>query len=119
MRKFKELEVWQIGFHLLLSVYQVSKQLPSEEKYALGDQIRRAVISIPSNISEGCSRSSDKEFKRYLEIALGSAFELETQLLAIKELNMVSDEKHLPFDELNVLQKKLNALISSVKSRIE
>lgn len=118
MRKFKDLEVWNLGFNVMIEVYEISKALPKEEKYGLGDQIRRASVSIPSNIAEGCSRSSDKEFKRYLEIAMGSAFELETQVLAIGRLKLVNHNFEPFFENLNTLQKKLNALITSIKNRI-
>ncbi len=103
----------------MLEVYEISKALPKEEKYGLGDQIRRASVSIPSNIAEGCSRSSELEFKRYLEIAIGSAFELETQVLAIEKLQLVRFDFESFFVKIDSLQKKLNALISSVKSRIK
>ena len=83
---FKDLEVWNIGFDLMIVVYEISRALPKEEKYGLDDQIRQASVSIPSNIAEGCSRSSDKEFKWYLEIAMRSPFELKTQVLAIEKL---------------------------------
>ena len=117
MRKFKDLEVWKIGFEVMLAVYEISKELPKEEKFGLGDQIRRASVSIPSNIAEGCSRPSELEFKRYLEIAMGSAFELETQLLAIKALKLVSIDISNVLDRVDILQRKLNALIQSVKTR--
>ena len=71
---------------LVIDIYKLSNKLPKEEKYGLKSQITRAAISIPSNIAEGSSRSSDKDFKRFLEISLGSAFELETQLLIIQKL---------------------------------
>ena len=119
MRRFKDLEVWNLGFEVMIEVYEISKSLPKEEKYGLGDQIRRASVSIPSNIAEGCSRSSDKEFKRYLEIAMGSAFELETQVLAIEKLKLVNHNYESFFNHLNTLQKKLNALITSIKNRLK
>ncbi|MCP4457267.1 MAG: four helix bundle protein [Cytophagales bacterium] len=118
MRKFKDLEVWKIGFDVMIEVYMISKALPKEEKYGLRDQIRRASVSIPSNIAEGCSRSSDKDFKRFLEIAMGSAFELETQVMAVERLEFAKHDFGAFYQKLNTLQKKLNALITSIKNRI-
>lgn len=118
MRNFRELEVWKISFDIMLKVYEIADSLPKEEKYGLSDQIRRASVSIPSNIAEGCSRSSERDFKRYLEIAMGSSFELETQLLAIERLNLSSHDIRNTCEGIHGFQKRLNALISSVKSRL-
>ena len=77
---YEELIVWQKAMLLAKLVYGIQKQLPKEEVYGLGDQIRRAVVSIPSNIAEGFGRESNKEFKHFLSIARGSLFEVKTQL---------------------------------------
>lgn len=82
-KDFKDLIVWQRAMELVVEVYQLVKKLPKEELFALSDQIRRAVISIPSNIAEGQGRSSLKEFSYFLSIARGSKAELETQLLLL------------------------------------
>jgi len=118
MRNFKDLEVWKLGFDPMIKVYRIASELPREEKYGLSDQVRRAFVSIPSNISEGCSRSDDLDFKRSLEIALGSTFELETQLLAIEKLNSGQVGLQDTFEQLDLLQKKLNALITANKNRL-
>ena len=89
MRNFRNLNIWQQGIELVTYVYEVAAQLPKEEKYGIASQICRASVSIPSNIAEGCSRNSDIEYKRFLEIALGSAFELETQLVIIQKLKTI------------------------------
>ncbi len=88
MRDFKTLNIWQDGISLVREIYQIIDILPPNEKYGLKSQITRAAISIPSNIAEGCSRKSQKDFYRFLEIALGSAFELETQILILEEINI-------------------------------
>ena len=119
MRNFRELDVWKSGFEIMLEVYQLSKLLPNEEKFGLADQIKRASVSIPSNIAEGCSRSSELEFKRYLEIAMGSSFELETQILAINKLRMISKDLSELNEKINIFQRRLNALILSIKSRLK
>ena len=80
-------------------------------------QLQRAAVSIPSNIAEGCSRNSDIEFKRFLEISMGSAFELETQLIIANKLNYVSKERlEIELLAINELQCKINSLITKIKS---
>jgi len=116
MRNFREYEIWHIGMGLVTSVYKCSKALPSEERYGLQSQIRRSAVSMPSNIAEGCSRNSDAEFARFLEIALGSAFELETQLLAAQRIQYLSEEELKDiFEALNKFQRKTNTLLSRLR----
>jgi len=78
MKNYKELTVWKRGIELVKAVYIISKQFPSEEKFGIISQITRAAVSIPANIAEGNSRNSDKDYGRFLQIALGSAFEVQT-----------------------------------------
>lgn len=116
MRDFKKLEIWKNGIELVKQVYELSNILPSSEKYGLKVQITRAAVSVPSNIAEGCSRNSEIEFKRFLEIAIGSLFELETQLIIIIELNLieaVKAEKTLVLIQNE--SKMINGLISRIK----
>ncbi len=116
MRKFKELEIWDLGKSLCIKIYEATKEMPKEEVFGLTSQMRRAAISIPSNIAEGASRNSNKEFARFLEIAIGSAFELETQIIICLELNFLkSDVVENLKDQLNTIQQKTNAFINSVK----
>lgn len=117
MKDYKELEVWQKSISLVLAVYEIIKNFPSDEKYALADQIKRAAVSIPSNIAEGSSRNSTKEFIQFLYIAFGSAAELETQLIIAEKLGYINDESSL-FSEIIIIRKMLNALISSLKSKL-
>jgi four helix bundle protein len=77
MRDFRKYEVWRLSHELVLEVYSLSKSFPNSEMYGITSQLRRASVSIPTNISEGCGRSTDKEFVRYIHIALGSAHEVE------------------------------------------
>jgi four helix bundle protein len=86
MRNFKELKIWQKGFRIAINSFRITKTFPTQEKFGLALQINRAGVSIPSNIAEGSSRTSDKDYNRFVEISLGSSFELETQLLIAKEL---------------------------------
>lgn len=87
MRNFKELKIWQKGFNIAVDYLKMISSFPKEEKFGISSQISRAAVSISSNIAEGSSRSSQKEYARFVEIALGSSFELETQLLIAQAVN--------------------------------
>ena len=105
---------------MVVETYQLVKLFPKEEEYGMKIQVKRAVTSIPSNIAEGCSRSSQKEFKHYLEISVGSSFEVETNIILAEKLGMISNEELTSFlPKLNILQKKINSLISKIKSSKE
>lgn len=86
MRNFKELKIWQKGFQIAINSFRITESFPQQERFGLSSQINRAGVSIPSNIAEGSSRGSDKDYNRFIEISLGSSFELETQLLIAKEV---------------------------------
>ena len=117
MRDFRKLEIWQKGIEIVKTVYDISSHLPHTEKFGLTSQLQRAAVSIPSNIAEGCSRNSDKEFKRFLEIAIGSAFELETQLIIAAELSLLPvNEFESILNRINTLQKQINSLITMLKN---
>ncbi len=117
MRNFRQLEIWKNGIEIVKQVYVLSEKLPSEEKFGIRSQITRASVSIPSNISEGCSRNSEVEFKRFLEIAMGSLFEVETQLILCQELGFIQGEILNPiFELLNKEAKMINSLINKIKS---
>jgi four helix bundle protein len=85
-KSFRELLVWQKGIQLSVLIYRLTKQFPREEIYGLSNQMRRAAVSIPSNIAEGAGRLNTREYKQYLGIARGSSFELQTQLTIASEL---------------------------------
>ena len=111
MRDFRKYDIWIDSMELVDNVYTFVEAFPNAEKYGLSSQITRSAVSIPSNIAEGASRNSEKDFARFLEIALGSAFELETQLIIAERRNYMS-ESHLEESilKLNSLQKRLYAL---------
>ena len=112
MRNFKELKIWQKGFQVAINCFKLTSEFPAQEKFGLTSQVSRAGVSIPSNIAEGSSRNSDKDYKRFIEISLGSCFEAETQLLIAKELGF--GEKQLTDDTLTLLaeeEKILSAFI--------
>ena len=112
MRNFKELKIWQKGFEIASKSFQLVNSFPKEEKFGLSIQITRAAVSIPSNIAEGSSRSSEKDYNRFLEIALGSGFELETQVLIAERADFGKKEVR---DELlsaiNEEQRMLSAFM--------
>jgi four helix bundle protein len=111
MRNFRDLEVWQSAVLFVKRIYTITDTFPSEEKFGLVSQINRCAVSIPSNIAEGCSRTSQKDFSRFLQISLGSAFELETQIEIAKELGFVDVNLHLEIiSELNLIQKRIQSL---------
>ena len=86
MKNFKGLKIWQKGFQIAVNSFKLTDTFPAQEKYGLALQINKAGISIPSNIAEGSSRKSARDYSRFIEIALGSSFELETQLLIAKQV---------------------------------
>ena len=117
MRNFKKLEIWKKGIHIVKEIYKVSNLFPNEEKFGLRSQITRAAVSVPSNIAEGSSRTSEIEFKRFLEIAMGSLFEIETQLIIAQELKFLKpqDTENL-FVMVEEESKMINTLISRIKN---
>jgi four helix bundle protein len=114
MKDFRKLVIWKKGMELAKQVYAFTALLPQKEQFGLISQMNRCSVSIPSNIAEGCSRNSDIELKRFIEIAIGSSFELETQLLLAKEI--YQKENSILFDELNRLQKMMNAYHLKLKA---
>lgn len=91
IKSYKDLLIWQKGIKIVILVYQLVKSFPKEEIYALTSQLKRASVSIPSNIAEGYGRNSDKSFSHFLDISRGSLF-FETQLIIAKELGFISDD---------------------------
>lgn len=111
MRNHKDLIVWQKSMKLVKDVYRISRSFPKEEMYGITSQMRRAAISIPSNIAEGYGRGHDKELIQFLYVALGSASELETQLIICKDINYLTAEE---FDMLNNLNTEVIRMLSSL-----
>ncbi|WP_090881946.1 four helix bundle protein [Pedobacter rhizosphaerae] len=115
MHNFRELKVWKSGIEVSKLIFQITRSFPAEELYSLISQLMRSAISIPSNIAEGCGRKSVKEFNQFLSISMGSAFELETQMILAFEFGYV--EKPI-LDQvitlLNEIQKMINGLQKSL-----
>lgn len=110
MRNFRLLDCWKLGMEIVKLTYPLLEILPATENYGLRSQISRAVISMPSNIAEGCSRSSNKELARFFEISIGSAFELETQLIAGQLVGYFKgNEVSGLIDKIQIFQKQTNA----------
>ena len=91
MKTHRDLDVWKKSVNFVVSIYRITSKFPKEEIYGITSQIRRASVSIPSNIAEGAGRKSDKEFLQFLSIALGSIAEIDTQLIISKELKFMSE----------------------------
>ena len=118
MKNYKEMIIWQQGIELAVKAYKLTSQLPKEEMYGLSSQIKRAAVSIPANIAEGCSRETDKDFGRFLRTSLGSAFELQTHLIIAERLNFIKTvDVDNYFVGLNAEQRRINSLISRLKGR--
>ena len=116
MKNFKELIIWKKGIELVKSVYVISKSLPSEERFGMISQLTRAAVSIPANIAEGSSRNSGKDYARFLQIALGSAFEVQTYLVIAKEMNWSTSENLMPIELL--VEEEIKMMHSFIKKLI-
>ena len=116
-RNYKDLTVWQKAMDLTEEVYRLVKNLPKEEIYALSDQIRRAVVSVPSNIAEGQGRESKNEFRSFLSVAKGSLSELETQLLICVRLKYFTEaDIKIALSLSNEIDRMLTTLILNLKT---
>jgi four helix bundle protein len=115
---FRDLDVWHLGVELAETVYRVTAGFPKSELFALSSQMRRAAVAIPSNIAEGRSRSSTREFLYFLSISKGSLAELETQLELAIRLDYTGSELHAARTQTEVLGKKLNRLQTSLRAKL-
>lgn len=119
MRNFRELEIWSDARFLVKEIYLLTRTFPSSEQFGLISQINRASISIPANIAEGCAKDSQKDFIRYLQISLGSAFELETHLILSCDIGFINDnELSLKIEKIQILKKRISSLIKYTKSNL-
>ena len=109
----KDLEVWKKSIDLVIKVYNLSKNIPSDEKYGLISQIKRSSVSVPSNLAEGAGRSCKKEFIRFIDIAVGSLSELETQLIIIDKLGFCSINELIE-EDITIIRKMLYKLKKSL-----
>jgi four helix bundle protein len=116
MKDHKDLDVWKQSMLLAEDIYALTKNFPSDEKYGLSSQIKRAVVSIPSNIAEGAGRKGDKEFIQFLYIAMGSLSELETQLILSNRLQFVKSIE-IYLSQIEKIKKMLFGLIRYVNNK--
>lgn len=118
MQDFTKLKVWQKAHNFTVNLYKITRDFPSEEKFGLTNQIRRATVSIESNISEGCGRNGDKEFSRFLDIAQGSAYEVKCQILIARDLEYLdSNKSQLLTDKIDEVSRMINALNQKLKAK--
>ena len=118
MKNFRDLKVWQRAHQLALEVYEATKTFPGEEKYGLTSQIRRSCTSVPTNIAEGCGRDGDAELARFCQIAMGSASEVEYQLLLARDLGFLHKEVYRKLhDGITEVRRMLNSFIQKLKAK--
>ncbi len=119
-RSYRDLQAWKAAIGLVKEIYKVTGKFPATEIYGLTSQIRRAAVSVPSNIAEGQGRNSSKEFRQFLSIALGSLAELETQLIIAHEIDYLkSEELKLLLGNLDDVRKMAKALHNSLSLKTE
>jgi four helix bundle protein len=115
MMTHKDLDVWKMGIDLVEKIYRITERFPKEEQFGLTSQLRRAVVSIPSNIAEGAARSSKREYVQYLYISLGSLAEAETQLIIANRLQYQTDQDIM--ENIEHIRRKLLNFIKYIKSK--
>ena len=118
MRDFRELKVWSKAHRLALDVYRETGSFPAEERFALTTQLRRSAASVPSNIAEGCGRSSERELAQFMGIAAGSASEVEYQLILARDLGYLDEENHHDLDaQVNEVKRMLTRFIQQLRAK--
>ena len=115
MHNFRRLNIWIKSIDFVTEVYQMTKTFPKEERFGLSSQMERASVSIPANIAEGSAKSSEKDFARFLEMSLGSAYELESELLIALKLNYITEETYMLFQN-NLIE--LEKMITSFRIKL-
>ncbi len=116
MHNFKELKSWQKAIDFCLDIYKLTGSFPTEERFGLISQLRRAGVSVPSNIAEGSGRNSDKEFVHFLSIATGSSYELETQLIIAHRLGYIKEEE---IQEATLKLSEIQKMVFAFSNRLK
>ncbi len=111
MKDFRQLKVWEKSHQLALAIYKATKDFPKEELYGLTSQIRRASMSVPTNIAEGCGRNTDADFARFLQMAMGSASETEYQLILARDLGFIPDDH---YEKLQIDVEEVKRMLASL-----
>lgn len=120
MHNVRELKIWEKAVDLVVEIYKLTVDFPSDERFGLISQVRRAAVSIPSNISEGAGRNSPREFVNFLSIANGSSYELQTQITIAYKLGFINDHQFDDYyNKLDALQKMNYKLQEAIKNRIK
>lgn len=119
MRPHEKLDVWKNSVELVTRIYDATRQFPSDERYGLTSQIRRAAVSIPANLAEGAARMHDKEFLNFISIAQGSSSELETELLIANNLGYLKDDELLRIvNDVNLVARQMIGLSNHLKNKV-
>jgi len=117
VRDFREIKVWQKAHKFALEIYRSTQGFPAEERFGLTSQLRKSATSVPTNIAEGCGRSSEKDFARFLSIAAGSISESEYQVLLALDLGYIPTEVYHQLDaQANEIKRMLNSFIRTLLS---
>ena len=116
MHRYKDLKFWQLSRSFCKEIYNITHHFPEEEKFGLVSQLRRTIISVPSNIAEGAGRNTNKDFSRFLQISLGSCYEIETQLILSFDLGFVNQSN---FDKLNNQLQQIIKMMSKFNSSLK
>lgn len=116
MQDFRKIKAWEKAHQVVLEVYRVTATYPNSEIYGLTSQTRRAAVSVTANIAEGCGRGSDADFARHLQIAIGSAFEVDSLLITARDLGFLLPTYYSPLDEkVQEMKRMLNAFLQTVR----
>ena len=118
IKSYKDLLIWQKGINIVVNVYELTEEFPKEERYALTSQLKRAALSIPSNIAEGYGRNSTQSYIYFITLARGSLFELETQLILAEKLKLIKNEKLFAnlMNQIIEESKMINSFITKIES---
>lgn len=117
MKDFRDLLVWQKAHEFVLSIYQATSKFPREELYGIVSQLRRAAVSIPTNMAEGCGRGTDADFQRFLQIAMGSSSEVEYLLFLAHDLGLTDDPTYAQLDaDVREIKRMLASFIRKLKA---
>jgi four helix bundle protein len=119
MKDFHKIQVWDKSHKLTIRIYKVTESFPRDEVFGLTSQIRRAAVSIPTNIAEGCGRNTDTEFARFMEIASGSASELDYLLMLVRDLGLIDEARYTELSvDITEIRKMLTTFIKTVRNNV-
>jgi four helix bundle protein len=119
MKDFRDLKVWEKSHQAVLDIYRLTRSFPKDELYGITSQLRRAAVSVPTNIAEGCGRGSDPDFARFLQLAMGSASEVDYLTLLSRDLEYLADEHYAPFNaSVSEVKRMLTGLLLRVRGDV-